>query len=114
MEQYEEFCKNAIDKFGDKVSTSRIVVNEETLKQLNDSGYNLKQEDFDNYDQVWILDQEHCPSCGAELMGLFGSFQWGIVHGEGSCTHCNDVLLRYYQYIGESKKPLTMFSLTGF
>lgn len=26
-----------------------------------------------------------CPKCGSALGGLLGSFQWGIVHGEGEC-----------------------------
>jgi len=27
-------------------------------------------------------------SCGSELTGFFGSFSWGLAHGEGSCTTC--------------------------
>ncbi len=29
-----------------------------------------------------------CPGCGAELGGIFGSFQWGICTGEGACARC--------------------------
>lgn len=34
-----------------------------------------------------------CLCCGTQLscqlgMGLFGGFEWGLVHGEGHCTHC--------------------------
>ena len=29
-----------------------------------------------------------CPGCGAELGGIFGSFQWGIQTGEGACSRC--------------------------
>lgn len=27
-----------------------------------------------------------CPQCGESLGGMFGSFAWGLVHGEGRCT----------------------------
>lgn len=27
-----------------------------------------------------------CPQCGAKLCGLFGTFAWGLVNGEGICT----------------------------
>ena len=26
--------------------------------------------------------------CGASLAGFVGTFQWGLAHGEGSCTSC--------------------------
>lgn len=35
-----------------------------------------------------------CLCCGHSLrcylgMGLFGGFEWGMVHGEGQCVHCH-------------------------
>ena len=29
-----------------------------------------------------------CIGCGSALDGFFGSFTWGIVHGEGACSNC--------------------------
>jgi hypothetical protein len=34
-----------------------------------------------------------CLCCGTSLrcplgMGIFGGFEWGMVHGEGHCSHC--------------------------
>ncbi len=29
-----------------------------------------------------------CLRCDADLTGLFGMFQWGVVHGEASCGAC--------------------------
>lgn len=29
-----------------------------------------------------------CINCGEPQMGMGGHFQWGLVHGEGSCTNC--------------------------
>ncbi len=29
-----------------------------------------------------------CPACGSEIGGLLGTFRWGIVNGEGECSHC--------------------------
>ena len=28
-----------------------------------------------------------CPNCDSQLDGMMGCFQWGMVHGEGNCTH---------------------------
>jgi len=30
-----------------------------------------------------------CVCCGHSLTGIFGTFTWGICHGEGYCGHCN-------------------------
>lgn len=32
---------------------------------------------------------QFCYSCQHELNGFFGSFKWGLVHGEGFCSHCS-------------------------
>ena len=29
-----------------------------------------------------------CLKCGKSLDGILGTFQWGIVHGEGNCSYC--------------------------
>lgn len=29
-----------------------------------------------------------CVCCGGVLTGLFGSFMWGLMHGEGQCSEC--------------------------
>lgn len=30
-----------------------------------------------------------CLKCGCDLSGLLGTFQWGMVNGEGTCTNCD-------------------------
>lgn len=29
-----------------------------------------------------------CVFCGARLLGIFGSFRWGLQNGEGYCSKC--------------------------
>ena len=29
-----------------------------------------------------------CLKCDATLNGMFGSFRWGMAHGEGTCSRC--------------------------
>jgi hypothetical protein len=113
-EDFEVFAKAAEEQFGDKVSSKPIHINKEDLNDLCEHlGVDITEEYLNNYHQVWILDGK-CPNCGAELLGLFGSFKWGLVHGEGYCSNCNSVNLKYYHYFNESKKPLMMMSLIGF
>lgn len=40
----------------------------------------------------------NCPICTHELSGLFGSFAWAIVHGEGFCNNCR-FPVRLYHYL---------------
>lgn len=34
--------------------------------------------------------------CGAPLTGIFGSFSWGLTHGEGGCTKCGHPARAYH------------------
>lgn len=49
---------------------------------------------WDSYlSQFAKLPDARCLCCGNQLncglgMGLFGGFEWGLVHGEGHCVHC--------------------------
>jgi len=117
MSEFEEFIKLAREKFGDKVSSRPIKVDDEIISEINEKmGLNITKQDFEDYNKkgnVWLL-EDKCPNCGSDLLGLFGSFQWGIQHGVGSCSHCNEVLFQYYHYIGDSKIPLKILSVCGF
>ncbi len=31
---------------------------------------------------------DKCPQCDREFGGIFGSFVWGMAHGEGMCAEC--------------------------
>jgi hypothetical protein len=58
---------------------------------------------------------DRCVMCGSELSGIFGSFMWGIVHGEGECSHCR-YPARAYHYVkidvdGEPAEFRTSFVL---
>lgn len=35
-----------------------------------------------------ISGTRECLKCGERLDGLMGTFKWGLVHGEGSCSGC--------------------------
>ena len=111
----DEFAKLAIEKYGDKVFCCSIKTSQNTLDRINtvfESIPLITQKDFDDYGKyVWLRDDK-CPECDADLLGLLGSFSWGIVHGIGNCSHCNKTMFRYYHYINGAK--FNMFSLEGF
>ena len=112
--ELEEFAKLAAEKFGDKVVFSSIKTNQSDLDLYNaEIGTNYTVEDFENYKQVWVV-SDKCPNCDADLLGMFGSFEWGIVHGVGTCRSCNKVSLQYYHYIGNNRTPLKAMALDGF
>jgi hypothetical protein len=117
MDEFKEFARLAEEKFGDKVSSKPIKVDDEAISEMNEKmGLNVTKKDFEEYNQkgnVWLLENK-CPNCEVDLLGIFGSFQWGTQHGIGSCSHCNEVEFQYYHYIGDSKTPLKILSVCGF
>jgi hypothetical protein len=40
-------------------------------------------------DGVPVISNQKCVNCDETLDGLFGTFQWGIVHGQGMCGACH-------------------------
>ncbi len=36
----------------------------------------------------FVFGNESCLCCGRSLGGMLGTFQWGMCHGEGTCTNC--------------------------
>jgi hypothetical protein len=46
----------------------------------------------------FALGYSQCLKCGFGLDGMFGTFEWGIVHGEGKCGHCGWPT-RMYHYL---------------
>lgn len=42
---------------------------------------------INKYLRIFVADKK-CINCGEDLSGIFGTFEWGIVHGEGSCSNC--------------------------
>lgn len=111
----EEFFELAKETFGDKVNVNSLTISSKELKKLNERyGTSFSKIDIENYGKhVWLIGNE-CPHCGESLFGLFGGFQWGIIHGEGSCSNCDKVAFRYYHYVLEGSKPLQLFSVVGF
>lgn len=110
----EDFYKAATEKFGEKFTIKEIQVTDEQLDNFNaQSTVKITRENIQEYKECWLLENK-CPNCGAELGGLFGSFEWGIVHGVGKCSECNEVSFRLYHYIGGSRIPIEAFSLIGF
>jgi hypothetical protein len=43
---------------------------------------------MEDYFADFLPFNEKCVQCDSSLTGLFGSFRWGIVNGEGSCCVC--------------------------
>lgn len=45
-----------------------------------------------------------CICCGARLNGFMGTFEWGMVNGEGKCGRCGYPHRAYHRiYIGDEK-----------
>lgn len=107
----EEFFKTAKERFGDKIYCGKINIKDpDTMKYL---GYS--EDAIKSYpEQAWVLDNSKCPNCNAELLGLFGSFQWDLTHGYGHCDNCNKVEFKYYHYIEDKKPALRAFVVSGF
>lgn len=111
----ESFYELACQEFGkEHFSIKGIEISEDNLQQFNlEHKCTLTKEDFSNYRAVWIIDNK-CPKCKSDLGGLFGSFEWGLVHGSGRCSECKKVSIQYYHYVGNCKYPIQAFSLIGF
>lgn len=45
-----------------------------------------------------------CVNCGHVLTGLFGVFEYGIVHGEGHCSVCNYLARRDHYVMSEDRE----------
>ena len=123
MEQ-GHFLKLAEKRFGDKIAVSRLNVSDEDAARLN-----LTKEQIEAYpEHAWIVERNghyRCPVCDSPLGGLFGSFAWGLVYGQGTCTHCKKARFQYYHHIVPARETLEMpredrpkliqaFALTGF
>ena len=52
-------------------------------------------------------DGNTCPGCGSTLSGLFGTFEWEIVHGEGQCRKCRYPCRAYHR---PKTGPIKFFS----
>lgn len=48
------------------------------------------QEIIDSYTEKFAqpMKGQKCLKCGESLRGLFGTFQWGLCSGEGTCSSC--------------------------
>lgn len=115
IHEKEEFFKIAKEKYGDKIIINRIGITDENPDRYNSQmGTSFTADDFYNYgEHVWVTDSDKCPECNIDLSGIFGSFEWGIVHGEGNCSACGTAF-RLYHYIKNNEKPLILLSLIGF
>lgn len=117
-----EFLYAAVGKFGKRISLApmnfpghRFTIKAQSLSQPDNeelvkgmSSYPL---------QAWLLPKEGeelmtCPECNTAISGLFGSFEWGIIHGIGFCNKCKKVEFRYYHYVG--KICLQAWAVAGF
>lgn len=110
----EEFINLAKEKFGDKINYNSLQIDDETEKSLKEQKIINNKEEVKNYKNLWLVDQDRCPHCGSDLLGLFGSFTWGIAHGEGFCSNCKKVNFTYYHYFYNGGMPLMLFAISGF
>ncbi len=45
----------------------------------------------------FVVGSHECLKCGKPLSGLLGTFQWGLVNGEGSCSECGWPARAYHE-----------------
>lgn len=65
------------------------------MLKAGDNGDKTEQEQAmkiaDEYFRAFLVpgsSPRKCICCGWDLVGLFGSFTWGIAYGEGECSRC--------------------------
>jgi uncharacterized protein (UPF0212 family) len=111
-ETFDTYAKAAIDRFGDKVTIELVTVPDDVVAVMLANGWTQENiNELKAYQQVWIKN-EKCPNCGTHLNEIFGGFTWGIVHGEGTCSNCRKVSIRFYHYFGN--KMFQAYALIGF
>lgn len=54
-------------------------------------------EKLENYFSNFLTPRENCVLCGESLLGLLGSFTWGLAHGEGFCYKCGYPARAYHR-----------------
>lgn len=60
---------------------------------------------FKEYMSHFVAPHEmKCVKCGTTLGGLFGSFRWGIAHGQGECSRCGWPAIAYHFLEDETGK----------
>ena len=47
-------------------------------------------------------------ACGKPLTGFFGTFKWGIAHGEGFCSSCGQPVRMFHSVSDESGEILSL------
>lgn len=111
---FEDFYNLACERFGeDKFTVESIQVTQESLDRFNkEHGSFVTADEVKSYRQVWLM-KSICPKCGSNLGGLFGTFEWGIVHGCGHCSECG-TSFQLYHYFGDCKIPIQAYALIGF
>lgn len=56
-----------------------------------------------------VTGSQKCVGCGAALDGLFGTFQWGLAHGEGACSGCGYPCRAYHRVMDGGAEPIMTF-----
>lgn len=105
-----EFIEAAKERYGEKVA---VLDREELTKVASEkAGYDVGPM-VEKWGDMLVMPGDKCPECGWDLGGILGSFQWGIVHGEGFCANCRKTEFRLYHCLKDQDR-LTFFELIGF
>jgi len=101
------FFRAAEETFGDKININSLNTDEKSAKILG-----LSKDKIESYPKMAWVPSNKCPSCDSDLLGWTGSFQWGIVHGQGFCSSCKKASFQYYHYIDDRR--FEAMALIGF
>ena len=109
----EEFNELASRVFGDKIRVCLIPLEaaNKLLEKTSPHTEPLSQEEVEAYGEQAFVVGGKCPVCEQILLTYF---RWGIVHGEGGCSHCNKTSFRYYHRVRDGMYPIMSYTLCGF
>ena len=68
------------------------------------------EEWFAIVDGLEVSSTEICVDCGYRLGGLLGSFQWGIINGQGHCSNCGFPYQLYHRFKVEGREDVVLLA----
>jgi hypothetical protein len=69
------------------IESINLVIDDKTGE--NGEEVKLTTDSVVEYLSSFTIPTGYCPMCDNNYGGIFGTFTWGIAHGEGFCSACN-------------------------
>lgn len=108
-----KLTKNSVGKLNVEIATMEnvgITISKKSETKKAQKELDKTVQSCNEYFKRFIKPTENCPLCGATIGGIFGTFEWGIAHGEGGCSNCGYPARAYHNIEGMgSIKNLILF-----